>query len=794
MPDPTDPPPPPPAKRLKLDLGPAQTEEAVLSRSPPTEHEAAAVNPQTETGTETEAVSQVALERAVGITEYVDAGIRGWSGILKQRYTDFLVNEIDEEGNVMHLTKLTVDGQPVGKEKEKKKQNPAPAAPPAPHIPEPTSTTTAAVVAASRAAKAAEAAAFELSADDFTALSALITPEIAASCVALYRAILSAPTPVELPTTTLTTPAIPTKDARSTLHALVRRLFSSKLETTTLTGDCENQITIKPSTASSRNPRQHRGNRGGARQKAPATKAADRGGDYCHFLLYKENKDTMHAVKIVQKLLGLRNGGGAQIGFAGTKDKRAVTVQRCSVYRVDAARLARLNGNGEGEGGAGALHAGTRVGNFEYKTHGLELGDLGGNEFVITLRECAVAAGETRPLREVVEEVVDRVRAGGFVNYFGLQRFGSYSVGTWEVGVKLLAGDWCGAVGQILHYDAALLPDSDSEDTSSSNNPNNNNRDDIARAAAIAAFNSKDYAKAANLIPYKYSAESAILHYFAARPASTDYCAALGTIPRALKTMYVHALQSYVWNHVASARVRMGMQVLPGDLVLIPQDDGGDAATTTTTEDMEVEVDQDGEVVVHAPTTTTGPHGRRRAAGQFQRARALSAAEACSGRWGVRDIVLPTPGWDVVYPQSEALLGVYKDVMAPHGLDPLQMRRGVKEFSLPGSYRGVVAGFLGGRCGVEVVRGCRGVEQVVATDLEVLVAAGVGKGGGGADDAAAAAATDATDATTTATAGDGEEKIAVVLRMCLGTSTYATMALREFMREGIRAYKPEFSR
>lgn len=623
----------------------------------------------------------------------------------------------------------------------------------------------------------------QLSADDFTALSALATAEIASSCVSLYRAIVSAPTPAELPATTLTTPAIPAKDARSTLHALVRRLFSSKLETTTLADD-DNKITIKPAAASSRGPRQRRGNRGGARQKAPATKAADRGGDYCHFLLYKENKDTMHATKIVHKLLGLRGGGGAhsQIGFAGTKDKRAVTVQRCSVYRVDASRLARLNA----EGAAGALHAGTRVGNFEYKPYGLELGDLGGNEFVITLRECAVAPGETRPLKEVVEQAVDRVREGGFVNYFGLQRFGSYSVGTWEVGVKLLRGDWHGAVGQILHYDPALLPSA-----AAAAENTNNNRDDIARASAIAAFNSGDHAKAANLIPYKYSAESAIINYFAARPASTDYCAALGTIPRTLKTMYVHALQSYVWNHVASARVRMGLHVLPGDLILIPLDTAAPAPATD-----DIEVDQNGEVVVHAPTATASRSGgSRRAPGAFQRARALSAAEAASGQWGIRDIVLPTPGWDVVYPQNE-LLHVYQRVMAPHGLDPLDMKRGVREFSLPGSYRGVVAGFLGGRCEVVEVRGCSGVEQIVRTDLEVLVAGekGEGKGAAAGDGDGGEKEEGKEDATTTTRDGDGGEKTAVVLRMCLGTSTYATMALREFMREGIRAYKPEFGR
>ena len=38
----------------------------------------------------------------------------------------------------------------------------------------------------------------------------------------------------------------------------------------------------------------------------------------------------------------------------------------------------------------------------------------------------------------------------GFINYFGLQRFGSYSVGTHDVGRKLLQGDFKAAVDLVL--------------------------------------------------------------------------------------------------------------------------------------------------------------------------------------------------------------------------------------------------------------------------------------------------------------------------------------------------------
>ena len=41
--------------------------------------------------------------------------------------------------------------------------------------------------------------------------------------------------------------------------------------------------------------------------------------------------------------------------------------------------------------------------------------------------------------------------------------------------------------------------------------------------------------------------------------------------------------------------------------------------------------------------------------------------------------------------------------------------------------------------------------------------------------------------------GEGEKKIAVVVKLQLGSSQYATMALRELMKAGgVKAYRPEF--
>jgi tRNA pseudouridine13 synthase len=45
-------------------------------------------------------------EAEVGITDYVSTGAPGFAGVLKKRYTDFLVNEILPNGRVVHLQKL----------------------------------------------------------------------------------------------------------------------------------------------------------------------------------------------------------------------------------------------------------------------------------------------------------------------------------------------------------------------------------------------------------------------------------------------------------------------------------------------------------------------------------------------------------------------------------------------------------------------------------------------------------------------------------------------------------------
>lgn len=87
---------------------------------------------------------------------------------------------------------------------------------------------------------------------------------------------------------------------------------------------------------------------------------------------------------------------------------------------------------------------GVKIGNFEFSKEVLKLGQLKGNRFRIALRHLT---GE----KETIEKSLQNVKENGFINYFGLQRFGnSVAIPTYEVGVALLQADYKLACELIL--------------------------------------------------------------------------------------------------------------------------------------------------------------------------------------------------------------------------------------------------------------------------------------------------------------------------------------------------------
>jgi len=613
----------------------------------------------------------------------------------------------------------------------------------------------------------------QITLEDTQLLHSLFGETTTTAITALYRQVLGKPgrKPRDLPS--VKSDAFADKEQRTSAHQTIRRIFSSRLETTT-----EKDGTFVISAA----PPRDRGRRGGGRNQ-PGTRGKGKlgwdelGGEYLHFTLYKENKDTMEVIYYIASQLKYAT---KHFGFAGTKDRRAVTVQRVSVHRAHAEELARIAKN---------LRAGSKIGDYKYEPRGLELGDLAGNEFVITLRDCRVPGDEAAATREhawsILNNAVASFKTGGYINYYGLQRFGSFATSTDAIGVKLLQSDLKGAIDLILDYSPAAL--AAAQDTSSEELISH---DDKARAEALHIWRTTSDASAAlAILPRKFAAESNIIKHlgFTDRKGQlirrTDYQGALQAVPRNLRLMYVHAYQSLVWNNVAGRRwERFGQEVVEGDLVLVHEHRDKEEG-----HGEEEEVDQAGEVIIR-PAVHDQAGGRH---DEFARARPLSRQDAESGKYTVFDVVLPLPGWDVEYPPNE-IGEFYKEFMASERggrLDPNDMRRKWKDVSLSGGYRKLLG--RPGKVEFEVKEYEKEEEQMVETDWERLVKRKEREVFHSNEISKAAEQIMEVD-----TEGEGkprEKKIAVVLKMQLASSQYATMALRELMKAGnVQTYKPDF--
>ena len=143
------------------------------------------------------------------------------------------------------------------------------------------------------------------------------------------------------------------------------------------------------------------------------------GGRYLVLEMEKTDWDTHHLIRELSRKLRISQ---KRFGWAGTKDKRAVTVQRISIMNLDEAELKRIT------------LPGLKIKVLGRTNRSVSLGDLLGNRFRITIRDLACPEpGAT--LARITEEIVQQK---GVPNYFGAQRFG-HDGGNVEQGRAMLA-------------------------------------------------------------------------------------------------------------------------------------------------------------------------------------------------------------------------------------------------------------------------------------------------------------------------------------------------------------------
>ncbi|CAL8242215.1 unnamed protein product [Merluccius merluccius] len=354
---------------------------------------------------------------------------------------------------------------------------------------------------------------------------------------------------------------------------------------------------------------------------------------YTAFTLCKENLETLEAISYMAATLG---AVPSDFSYAGIKDKRAITYQAMVVKNVSVKRLT--------EKAAELERKGLRVTWVRPATEPLRLGRLAGNHFDLVVRHLkahAVDGGGERDassrVAAAVERAVENVKARGFVNYYGPQRFGTgQSVQSDCVGLALLKEDMVGAVRLFF------TPEDGDE-------PHNQ-----AKRYFLQTENAKE---ALALMPVSKARERLMLRALHRYGPGADGCTrAWLSLPHGMRVFYPHAYCSRVWNEAVAHRLAtLGHAPRQGDLVWQQQDVEEDTGDSNLPQ-------------IHV----------------------VSDEEERDGVYTLAQVVLPMPGNTVTYPHN-AMGPWYRERLATDGLVDCRFRVTGLKLNLPGCYRRLMA-------------------------------------------------------------------------------------------------------
>lgn len=327
------------------------------------------------------------------------------------------------------------------------------------------------------------------------------------------------------------------------------------------------------------------------------------------------------------------------------------------------------------------------------------------------------------PSIETLHASVASIRERGFINYYGMQRFGTAPMPTHAVGLALLRGEWALAAELLLaerdgeQQDMILARILWKEGKAAEAARNMPRRAVAERAGMLHPFPSlsgsrRSIAHARFCVDITQSLKRTAAGTKATTSAPSRPCVqtswsrnlqgcsrrrvgrlttlysprSLEQIPKNLRLMYVHSWQSYIWNRLVSERIKLFGASAPveGDLVYAEQ--VADDEPVAAGEDGDVVADEAPSVNAHAATPAEAAAANPQlahfiATSSVPKVHALTAQDIESGKYTIQDVVLPMPGFAVQYPAGQ-LGEVYRRVIREDGVNPDDMWRKQKEYSL----------------------------------------------------------------------------------------------------------------
>ena len=249
-----------------------------------------------------------------------------------------------------------------------------------------------------------------------------------------------------------------------------------------------------------------------------------------------------------------------RMGFAGMKDKKAITRQWICISNMDSdeqfAQVEALKDN-------------------VYKTQFLKIvrgrkklrmGQLKGNKFRIIVKDIDLS-GEITSLDEAVNRaktILKQLEKTGVPNYFGWQRFGKPRTNTHLVGEALIQNDLKEAVRRYIGNPSEF----ESDDSQKARQAYDDGDMDTSleymhKGMRYEKMMIKELIKAYNHLEEDENGSKI------AELDDHAYKRAIYALPKPLQRMFVHAYQSYLFNDVVSHRVAMGIdKYIEGDIII----------------------------------------------------------------------------------------------------------------------------------------------------------------------------------------------------------------------------------
>lgn len=255
---------------------------------------------------------------------------------------------------------------------------------------------------------------------------------------------------------------------------------------------------------------------------------------HLYFSMQKKNMEIMQAINFIARAL---KRSTKSLGYAGNKDKRGITTQLISIYSTLPEEV--LNMSQKPFWDRRIL-----VDNFFFAQNALKLGQLRGNQFCVALRF-------VKGNKDSVTNRIESLKKNGFLNYYGMQRFGCSCIPTHKIGLMVIKNKWEEAVLNILNTTAVreIL-----------------NVKDFKELTLKHIFSNLD-TLLKNISKGRSNVEFRILKTL--KNNKKGFYNAFKSLNRQLQVLYPHAYQSYIWNKTVSERIeRLGLQVLIGDIVL----------------------------------------------------------------------------------------------------------------------------------------------------------------------------------------------------------------------------------